>query len=293
MCRVDKYGFPRTSAKSHSVVKGFKTGDLVIANVPTGKKQGKHVGRVAVRKSSSFNVQTENGAVQGISYKHCRITQRSDGYNFNYGAAIPPGSTGSPCRRTMNEHLERLKSIISKSAFNVSPRYSVNVDFKKIFVPDTGILLYNLNVSEAANEQNLSPEEILTRMTPAFQRENTKWTQQMQVTFVENLLSGCETKIHFFDLSSAEHDMDNCMVLDGLQRLTAIAAFQQGQFPVFGDLYWDMVKSGGIFPRLNLLLNIYQFESDKEACEFYIQMNKGITHSEDDLKTAYTFLDAL
>ena len=173
----------------------------------------------------------------------------------------------------MNEHLQKLKSIIAKSAFNVSPRYSVNVDFKKIFIPDTGILLYNLDVSQAANEQNLSPEEILTRMTPAFQRENTKWTQQMQITFVENLLSGCETKIHFYDLSSAEHEMDNCMVLDGLQRLTAIAAFQQGQFPVFGDLYWDMVKSGGIFPRLNLLLNIYQFESDKEACEFYIQMN--------------------
>ena len=90
MCRVDKYGFPRTSSKSQSVVHGFKTGDLVIANVPSGKKQGVHIGRVAVRKNGYFNVQTENGAVQGISHKHCRIIQRSDGYNFNYGAAIPP-----------------------------------------------------------------------------------------------------------------------------------------------------------------------------------------------------------
>ena len=62
----------------------------MIANVPSGKKQGVHIGRVAVRKNGYFNVQTENGAVQGISHKHCRIIQRSDGYNFNYGAAIPP-----------------------------------------------------------------------------------------------------------------------------------------------------------------------------------------------------------
>jgi hypothetical protein len=90
MCRVDKYGFPRTSAKTTSVVHGFKTGDMVAASVPTGKKQGVHVGRVAVRSSGSFNVQTHNGVVQGLSHKHCRILQRSDGYNFTYGAAIPP-----------------------------------------------------------------------------------------------------------------------------------------------------------------------------------------------------------
>jgi len=92
MCRVDKYGFPRTSAKTSSVVYGFRTGDLVTANVPTGKKQGLHIGRVAVRKNGYFNIQSESGAVQGISHKHCRIIQRSDGYNFNYGAAIPPGT---------------------------------------------------------------------------------------------------------------------------------------------------------------------------------------------------------
>ena len=89
MCRVDKYGFPRTSAKTNSVVHGFKTGDMVVASVPTGKKQGVYVGRVAVRSSGSFNIQSKTGVVQGISHKHCRILQRSDGYNFTYGAAIP------------------------------------------------------------------------------------------------------------------------------------------------------------------------------------------------------------
>jgi 5-methylcytosine-specific restriction endonuclease McrA len=75
MCRVDKHGFPRTAAKSVKRVHGFQTGDLVRAIVPTGKHAGTHVGRVAVRASGSFRV----GTVDGISYRHCRLLQRTDG----------------------------------------------------------------------------------------------------------------------------------------------------------------------------------------------------------------------
>jgi 5-methylcytosine-specific restriction endonuclease McrA len=38
MCRMDKYGFPRTSAKQLKRVKGFQTGDMVKAIVSSGKK---------------------------------------------------------------------------------------------------------------------------------------------------------------------------------------------------------------------------------------------------------------
>ena len=88
MCRVDKYGFPRTSAKTQKVFKGFKTGDLVKAMVNKGKKIGVYVGRVAVRKSGSFNIKTEAGTVQGISWKYCSLLQRTDGYNYNIGAGV-------------------------------------------------------------------------------------------------------------------------------------------------------------------------------------------------------------
>ena len=48
MCRVNKYGFPRTSAKAKKVVKGFVTGDLVKAIVTNSKKVGTYIGKVAV-----------------------------------------------------------------------------------------------------------------------------------------------------------------------------------------------------------------------------------------------------
>jgi hypothetical protein len=63
-------------------VNGFQTGDLVMATVPSGKKAGIHVGRVAVRATGSFNIQTGSSVVQGVSHRHCRVLQRNDGYGY-------------------------------------------------------------------------------------------------------------------------------------------------------------------------------------------------------------------
>ena len=82
VCRVDKYGFPRTTAKKQKVVKGFQTGDIVKAVVTKGKKIGTYVGRVSVRVSGSFNISTKNGTTQGISWRYCQRVQVVDGYNY-------------------------------------------------------------------------------------------------------------------------------------------------------------------------------------------------------------------
>lgn len=92
----DRHGFPRLrrpEAKKHF---GFTTGDLVQAVVPTGKKAGTYVGRVAVRKSGRFNITTSTDTVQGINHKHVRLVQPADGYNYHQkeGSAIPPGPEG-------------------------------------------------------------------------------------------------------------------------------------------------------------------------------------------------------
>ena len=84
MCRMDSYGFPRTSAKSSKSVKGFQTGDIVKAIVPKGSKQGEYLGKVAVRSSGYFDIQIKTQVIQGIGYKYCNIVQRSDGYSYNY-----------------------------------------------------------------------------------------------------------------------------------------------------------------------------------------------------------------
>jgi hypothetical protein len=87
--RVDKYGFPRGTLMAQKTVKGFATGDMVKAIVPTGKKKGTYIGRVAVRKSGSFNIQTNTETVQGISWKYCKIISRQNGYNFASQVSSP------------------------------------------------------------------------------------------------------------------------------------------------------------------------------------------------------------
>jgi 5-methylcytosine-specific restriction endonuclease McrA len=80
--RLTAQGFPRgylSPAKRHF---GFRTGDIVVATVPAGRKTGTHQGRVAVRASGSFNIQTSLSTVQGISHRHCRILQSADGYAY-------------------------------------------------------------------------------------------------------------------------------------------------------------------------------------------------------------------
>ena len=70
MCSMDRYGFPRTSAKFSKSVKGFQTGDIVKAVVPNGLKAGEYLGKVAVRSSGSFNIQTKTKVIQGIGYRY-------------------------------------------------------------------------------------------------------------------------------------------------------------------------------------------------------------------------------
>jgi len=94
MCRVNKYGFPRTKAKQRSKsIHGFKTGDIVKAVVPKGKYAGTYVGRVAVRSSGFFDIKTKTGKVT-VSYKYCQVQHHSDGYNYERRRAFPPQPEG-------------------------------------------------------------------------------------------------------------------------------------------------------------------------------------------------------
>ena len=85
MCRMDRYGFPRTSAKASKTVYGFQTGDMVKAVVPSGlKKAGEYLGKVVVRSSGSFSIKVNKKTTQGIGHQYCHIVQKCDGYSYNY-----------------------------------------------------------------------------------------------------------------------------------------------------------------------------------------------------------------
>ena len=84
MCFMDKFGFPRTSPKGSKSVKGFQTGDMVKVIIPKGFKKGEYLGRVAVKSSGYFKIETKSGLVKDVGYKYCRLIQRSDEYLYGY-----------------------------------------------------------------------------------------------------------------------------------------------------------------------------------------------------------------
>jgi hypothetical protein len=62
---------------------GFKTGDRIRTISPAHlKTAGTHVGRVKVRKSGKFDIETANGLVEGVNVKYCYLMQRADGFAY-------------------------------------------------------------------------------------------------------------------------------------------------------------------------------------------------------------------
>ena len=82
MCLVDKFGFPRTKAKTGKRFFGFSTGDIVCACVTNGKKTGIYTGKVAVRATGSFNITFGKTTIQGINHKYFTLLHSCDGYSY-------------------------------------------------------------------------------------------------------------------------------------------------------------------------------------------------------------------
>jgi hypothetical protein len=93
--RLTAQGFPRGYLMRAKRVGGFQTVDIIRAIVPGGKTAGVIVGRVAIRATGNFSVQTTEGVVQGIGWRYCRVLHRADGYS--YATQGKKGSASFPC----------------------------------------------------------------------------------------------------------------------------------------------------------------------------------------------------
>jgi hypothetical protein len=92
---VDGSGFPKGKPKQGGRVKGFRTGDMVHAHVPSGARKGTYTGRVLVRARGSFDIVTKTGRVTDISFKACRLVQRTEGYRYALGTPMPLSQEGT------------------------------------------------------------------------------------------------------------------------------------------------------------------------------------------------------
>lgn len=147
-----------------------------------------------------------------------------------------------------------------------------------------------LMLAETEKESDLVEQGHFERYVPDFQRTNDKWSEEMQVAFIENLMKGFSTTLTCYNLGGLQH-----YILDGLQRITAIKAFLLGDLKAFGLTYQELVEKygRGIFKHSSVTILFYSFESEAEAVNFYIDLNKNIAHSQEDVDKAEKYLQQL
>src|SRR5215468_9288246 len=97
MCSTNKYGFPIRHRTRRKTFLGFETGDIVKADIPRGKYEGRYVGRVTIRQRPSFIL---NGF--DTHPKYLKRIHRSDGYD--YQGQIKNGSRANEKQQKAHGH---------------------------------------------------------------------------------------------------------------------------------------------------------------------------------------------
>lgn len=136
-----------------------------------------------------------------------------------------------------------------------------------------------------------TPTEAIQLMTPQFQRKNTKWDDGMKKRFIEAMLAGVQSPIKLYSAAEDGGFMSVTYILDGLQRLTAIAEFCEDRFAIFDGIYYSEIRHRKVLGNCRISLLIYHFDTHSAACQHYIDINRDITHSPEDLLVAERFLE--
>lgn len=136
---------------------------------------------------------------------------------------------------------------------------------------------------------------------PDFQRGHV-WTEQQQIHFLENVLrrivdeSGLTIRFNNPVWSETEiiGDLpDQTVCVDGLQRLTAIRKFIKGELMVFG-VKCDDLPMRVILRDLRIVIQMYDFQNQKDLLQFYLDINGGGTaHTDSELSRVREMMECL
>lgn len=197
-----------------------------------------------------------------------------------------------------------LVDFFRNSSFNRSS-YSVDISLSNFF-QNISMYTHGEEYSSASetktnnlpNVEHFTLDENPSRLfecVPAFQRKNDKWTEDMQVSFMTNVMAGYKTTLMFYEVTEERSpNLTACMIIDGLQRLTAIYRFLTNQIKVKGYTYQELLDNRVMYlNRITIKLSNYAFATEIEAVEFYIAMNENMTHSKSDIQNAKDYLKIL
>jgi hypothetical protein len=136
------------------------------------------------------------------------------------------------------------------------------------------------------------------QMIPDFQRGHI-WNENQQIAYVEFFLRGGITGrvIYFNDPNWMNWGLNKkgyngFVLVDGLQRITALLKFVNNKLPIFGDNYFNDFEDRLSLTDNSLLFNVNNLKTKKEVLIWYLELNSGgVVHTEKELNKVRELLE--
>tara|TARA_B100001964_G_C14184544_1_gene577957 strand:- start:655 stop:1188 length:534 start_codon:yes stop_codon:yes gene_type:complete len=163
------------------------------------------------------------------------------------------------------------KVTFKKIKENIRAYYTVNVNWD--------YLEKCLEDYDTKNER----EKGLLELEPDFQRAHV-WDKEKQIKYLEFILRNGESGRHvYFNCKDWMRGIGNKMVLvDGLQRITAVKKFLDNKIKAFGHYYKEY--EGRIPSHADFIFHVNNLRTRKEVLQWYLELNEGtVAHTTNEL----------
>lgn len=127
-------------------------------------------------------------------------------------------------------------------------------------------------------------DEAGLQLNPDFQRGHV-WTEKQQISYVEFCLQGGSgARNIFFNCPDWPEATSRQMVMvDGLQRVTAVLRFMKNEIRAFGSFYSEFTDSIR-FSRTSFSVNVNNLKTRVKVLRWYLELNMGgVVHTKKEL----------
>jgi len=121
-------------------------------------------------------------------------------------------------------------------------------------------------------------------LNPDFQRGHV-WSKEQQIKYVEYILKGglSGKNLYFNHPGWMNNFKGHYVIIDGLQRLTAVTLFLKNEITAFNNYFKDYEDR--IPSHASFIINIYSLKSRCDVLRWYIELNEGgVVHTDEELQ---------
>lgn len=158
----------------------------------------------------------------------------------------------------------------------------------------TGRGHYSVSVPWAYLPERIHREqtELGLELCPDFQRGHV-WTEAQQQAYIEFCLRGGQSArtLYFNHPGWMKSFQGEYVLVDGLQRLTAVLRFLENKLSIFSGM-----RYGDFEDKLDVVddtftFNINSLKTRKEVLTWYLEMNEGgVVHTQEELATVHAMM---